>query len=164
MPSINLQVSYCGENQEVAVIEMEGFIDSTTTPEITSVIDRQLDLGINRMIINLKNVDYISNSGWDALLSKLKKMRETGGDIVLAKMAKNIQELFELMELSYVFKFFTTVGNAKTHLLSRGKTPKAKPEKIPETLTDLRKSHPPIPSVSNNNLLGLELPDRDRLN
>jgi anti-sigma B factor antagonist len=164
MPSINLQVSYLGENQEVAVIDMEGFIDSTTTPEITSVIDRQLDLGVNQMIIHLKNVDYISNSGWDTLLSKLKKTREKGGDIVLAKMAKNIQELFELMELSYVFKFFTTVGNAKTHLLSRGKTLKANPEKIPETLTDLRKSHPPIPSVANKNLLGLELPDRDRLN
>jgi anti-sigma B factor antagonist len=164
MPSINLQVSYWGENREVALIDMEGFIDSTTTPEITSIIDRQLNLGVNRMIIHLKNVDYISNSGWDALLSKLKKTREAGGDIVLAKMAKNIQELFELMELSYVFKFFTTVGNAKTHFLSRGKPPKAKPEKIPETLSDLRQSHPPIPSLANKNLLGLELPDRDRLN
>jgi anti-sigma B factor antagonist len=164
MPSINLQVSYFGENQDVALIDMEGFIDSTTTPEITSVIDRQLDLGINRMIIHLKNVDYISNSGWDALLSKLKKTRETGGDIVLAKMAKNIQELFELMELSYVFKFFTTVGNAKTHFLSRGKSLKAKPGKIPETLIELQKSHPPIPPLANKNLLGLELPDRDRLN
>jgi anti-anti-sigma regulatory factor len=142
MPSINLQVSYDGENRDVAIIDMEGFIDSTTTSDITSVIDGQLDLGINRT---------------------LKKTRESGGDIVLAKMAKNIHELFELMELTYVFKFFTTVGNAKTHLLSRSRQLKAKQEKIPETLTDLSEIRPPIPFLANKNLLDLELPDKDRL-
>jgi hypothetical protein len=96
----------------------------------------------------LSDVNYISNSGWDALLSGLRKVRESGGDIVLAKMAKNIQELFELMELSYVFKFYTTVSNAKSHFLLRGKQLKRKPELIPETITDLRKNQLRIPSLT----------------
>ena len=75
----------------------------------------------------------------------------------MVKTAKNIQEL------SYVFTFFTTVSNAKTHLLARDKPLKAKQEKIPQTLTDLRKSHPPLPSLADKNLLDLELPDKNRL-
>ncbi len=117
MEGILVNVSYVGEASEVIIIDVEGYIDTTTAPEVARVISEQIAVRKYCLIVNLEGVDYISNAGWDVFISDLKEIRQNNGDLVLVNMTPNVNNIFELMELSLVLKSFLGVEKAINYLL-----------------------------------------------
>ena len=121
MPGITTDITHEGDKNEVVIISVHGYIDSTTTPELSMIIDRQIVDGKYMLIVNLKGVDYISSIGWGVFISNLKEMREHEGDIILINMSSNVHNIFDLMELSSIIKSFDELNKAVEHFLGVGK-------------------------------------------
>ena len=117
MQGILVNVSYVGEANGVVIIDVEGFIDTTTAPEVARVISDQIGVRKYCIVINLEGVDYISNAGWDVFLSDIKEIRQNNGDLVLVNMTSNVNNIFGLMELSLVLKSFLGVEKAINYFL-----------------------------------------------
>ncbi len=117
MEGILVNVSYVGEASEVIIIDVEGYIDTTTAPEVARVISEQIAVRKYCLIVNLEGVDYISNAGWDVFISDLKEIRQNNGDLVLVNMTSNVNNIFGLMELSSVLKSFLGVEKAINYFL-----------------------------------------------
>ena len=112
MPGIKVDITHEGDNSEVVIISVHGYIDSTTTPELSMIIDHQIADGNYMFIVNLKGVDYISSIGWGVFISNLKELREYGGDMILINMSPNVHNIFDLMELSSIIKSFDELNKA----------------------------------------------------
>ena len=93
MPSSRFEIKYEGDDNEVVIIAVHSYIDSTTSPELSKIIDQQIAAEKYKHIVNLQDVDYISSIGWGVFISNLKELREHGGDLVLTHNRRNRHNL-----------------------------------------------------------------------
>ena len=64
-------------NAEQTVIEVAGRLDTTTAPLLDNTINEDAANAIN-LILDLKELEYISSAGLRVLLSAQKKLQKTG--------------------------------------------------------------------------------------
>ena len=114
-----INISYAGNNDELVIISAQGYIDTTTSPELKEVINRQVGSGRYKMIMNLDGIEYISSTGWGVFISELKEIRNNNGDLVLTNMRSNVYNIYELMEFSSILKAFADVKEAIVHFLGK---------------------------------------------
>lgn len=112
MEGIQVSVERAGVNNNIAVIKVGGYIDTTTSAELEHSLDSLLKSGMYKIIIDLGNVDYISSAGWGIFISEIKGIRERGGDLKLVRMIPDVYEVFELLEFHYILKAFDTLDEA----------------------------------------------------
>jgi anti-sigma B factor antagonist len=112
MEGIQVSVEKAGLNNNIAIIKVGGYIDTTTSAELEHSLDALLKAGTNNIIIDLGNVDYISSAGWGIFISEIKGIREKGGDLKLVRMIPDVYEVFELLEFHYILKAFDTIEDA----------------------------------------------------
>ncbi len=112
MEGIQVSVSKAGLKNNVSVIKVGGYIDTTTSAEVERALDSILRAGSYNIVIDLGNVDYISSAGWGIFISEIKGIREKGGDLKLVNMIPDVYEVFELLEFHYILKAFDTMEEA----------------------------------------------------
>ncbi len=112
MEGIQVSVEKAGFNNNIAIIKVGGYIDTTTSAELEHSLDALLKAGTYNIIIDLGNVDYISSAGWGIFISEIKGIREKGGDLKLVRMIPDVYEVFELLEFHYILKAFDTIEEA----------------------------------------------------
>ena len=90
------------KNQEGTklVLAPVGRVDTITSPELEAAI--VLD-GVEELVFDLAQVDYISSAGLRVLLSAQKKMASKSMKIANAKPA--VKEVFDITGFSDIFTF-----------------------------------------------------------
>ena len=90
------------KNQEGTklVLAPVGRVDTITSPELEAAV--VLD-GVEELVFDLSQVDYISSAGLRVLLSSQKKMAGKSMKIVNAKPA--VKEVFDITGFSDIFTF-----------------------------------------------------------
>lgn len=90
------------KNQEGAKLTLApvGRVDTITSPELEAAI--VLD-GVEELVFDLAQVDYISSAGLRVLLSAQKKMAAKSMKITNAKPA--VKEVFDITGFSDIFTF-----------------------------------------------------------
>lgn len=126
MDGIQLSVEQTGAKNDISVIRVGGYIDTTTSAELESALETLLRNGTINIIIDLGNVDYISSAGWGIFISEIKGIREKGGDLKLVRMIPDVYEVFELLEFHYILKAFDTIEDAIDDF-DKGALPASKP-------------------------------------
>lgn len=81
----------------LTTITVEGRLDTTTAPELERVIG-DLD-GVKDLIIDMKNLEYISSAGLRVVL-KAQKTMNTKGAMKLINVGESIMEVFEITGFS----------------------------------------------------------------
>jgi len=133
MVGLDLKISYAGGKQEVVVISARGYIDATTSPEFSKLLEEQLALGKYKYVVNLQGVDFISSTGWGVFIGHLKEIRDNGGDIILTNMVPGVHNIFDLMEFSSIIKDYDSQNKAIAYFLGfevRAETRKAGPSEV----------------------------------
>jgi len=112
MEGIQVSVEKVGLNQNIAVIKIGGYIDTTTSAEFEHSLNSILKSNCYRIIIDLGKVEYISSAGWGIIISEIKGIREKGGDLKLIRMIPDVYEVFELLEFHNILKAFNSLEEA----------------------------------------------------
>ena len=81
-------------NNSVLTIELEGRLDTTTSPELSKELDSALD-GVTKLIFDLEKLEYISSSGLRVLLSAQKVMNAQG-NMIVKNVSEMVMEVFEI--------------------------------------------------------------------
>ncbi|HDP98075.1 MAG TPA: anti-sigma factor antagonist [bacterium] len=145
MEGIQLSVKQAGVDNNISVIKVGGYIDTTTSTELEHSLGNLLSAGKYQIIIDLKDVDYISSAGWGIFVSEIKGIREKGGDLKLVAMIPDVYEVFELLEFHHILKAFETIEEAimdfdkqlsKAQPQPKPVSPKAAPFEVTSNLTD----------------------------
>ncbi len=112
MEGIQVSTRDVGTHNQISVIKVGGYIDTTTSSEVERALNGLLKQGRFQIIIDLGNVDYISSAGWGILISEIKSIRENNGDLKLVKMIPDVYEIFELLEFHHILDVYDTMEEA----------------------------------------------------
>lgn len=152
MPNISVAASAYPPNKEITLISVKGFIDTTTAPEFERVFQTALGEKKFNLIIDLKEVNYVSSAGWGIFVGEIKRIRSQKGNLFLVGMNPEVAEVFELLEFDSILKAFSTVeqavqkGFGKTRP-SKG-TEKASMEPVLETSPAENGQETPVMNIS----------------
>ena len=81
-------------NAEVTIIEVAGRLDTTTAPMLDKAINEDIKDAKN-LILDIKDVAYISSAGLRVLLSAQKKMQKIGS-MKVRNVCPDVMEVFEM--------------------------------------------------------------------
>lgn len=99
--------------KRVDVVTVSGRIDSSTAPDLDTVLTSIVDAGRYRICIDIKNLEYLSSAGIKVLISILKTCKRWNrGDLRLANMPPRIADVFDLAGLTPLFKVYPDVVEA----------------------------------------------------
>jgi anti-anti-sigma factor len=112
MEGIQVSTEVRGTQNQISLIKVGGFIDTTTSSEVERSLHNLLKQNRFNIIIDLGNVDYISSAGWGIFISEIKSIREQNGDLKLVRMIPDVYEIFELLEFHHILDVYDTVDEA----------------------------------------------------
>jgi anti-sigma B factor antagonist len=98
---------------DIAILTMKG--DLLGEPDTTTVRDKIYSLvsdEVKKVVIDLGSVNYMNSSGLGSLISALTTMRNSGGELRLARVGTKVQNLFVITQLVKVFDTYETVDRA----------------------------------------------------
>ncbi len=159
MEGIQVSTEIAGSHNQISIIKVGGYIDTTTSSELERALDSLLKQGRFFIIVDLGNVDYISSAGWGIFISEIKSIRENGGDLKLVRMVPDVYEIFELLEFHHILDVYDTVDEAinKFEMLqAAGKSvareitlPKEETQPQPQTASQAAPAAQPVPVVES---------------
>jgi anti-anti-sigma factor len=83
-------------SEDVTVVEAYGRLDSTTAKEFGERLIALIEAGRATIVIDLKNVVYISSAGFRALLIANRATNEKQGKLALCGVIGEVKRLFEI--------------------------------------------------------------------
>ena len=78
-------------------ISLVGRLDTTTAPELENELT--LD-GINELVLDFTDLDYVSSAGLRVILGAQKAMNKNSGTLVIRNVKPEIMEVFEMTGFS----------------------------------------------------------------
>ena len=90
-----------------------------TAPEIEKGLSALVDDGEKRLVIDLKDLEYISSAGLRSLLALAKRLKEKQGNMVFANLQGQVTEVFKVVGFYSLFTICDSVTDALDRL---GKT------------------------------------------
>ena len=82
------------KNADELVLEITGRLDTITAPALDKTINENLG-EIKSLILDFKNLEYISSAGLRVLLSAQKKLHQNG-TMKLKNVREEVMEVFEI--------------------------------------------------------------------
>jgi anti-anti-sigma factor len=93
--------------KRVDLVEVHGRIDSSTAPQLDQTLQKIIDDGRYRIVVDLAETDFMSSAGLRAMISALKQVRRFNrGDLRISSMPGKVKKAFELAGLMELFKEF----------------------------------------------------------
>ena len=100
------------KTDNVISIKPTGSIELGCAEELEQTINSALNSSCFRIIIDLSMVDHIGSCGWGVMLSKLKKVREHGGDLKIVGMHAEVYDFYKALEFFWVLRAYNTIEEA----------------------------------------------------
>ena len=92
-----MQIKKTIQNEQ-ATFALSGRLDTTTAPDLEKEVKGCID-GLNTLIFDVKELDYISSAGLRVLLSAQKVMNKQGS-MIIRNANEVIMEIFEVTGFS----------------------------------------------------------------
>ncbi len=86
-----------------ATFAISGRIDTATAPEVDEFVNKNLD-GVQNLILDFKEVNYVSSAGLRVLLSLQKKMM-VKGEMKLINVNDAVSDVFEVTGFDEILTF-----------------------------------------------------------
>ena len=92
---------------DVAILDLSGRITiGEGTLILRSQIQKLLDAGQSKFLVNLADVDYIDSAGLGELVTSFTTVRNKGGQLKLLNLTRRVRDLLQITKLLTVFEAF----------------------------------------------------------
>ena len=112
MQGINLSYSYIGAMGDIILLKLKGFLDTTTSAEVSAKLREMLNSNRYQHIIDMSSVNYVSSAGWGVFVGEIRNIRENGGDLKIVQMTPDVYDVFEMLEFDKILDYYETIEEA----------------------------------------------------
>jgi len=85
------------DRESLTTLQIGGFLDAHTAPSLEDAIQKLMDDRRFKIIVNFKDLNYISSAGLGVFMGFIEEIREQGGDIKMSNMTSKIYRVFDLL-------------------------------------------------------------------
>ncbi len=96
----------------IAVLYIGGFLDAHTAPELESAIQKIIDTEQFKILVNFKELSYISSAGLGVFMGFIENIRNHEGDIKMSNMTPKIFRVFDLLGFPTLYDIVDTEEEA----------------------------------------------------
>ena len=85
------------ESNAVNVLDLKGYLDAHTAPELEKTFQKLLEGRKFSIVVNCKELTYISSAGLGVFMAYIEDVRKNNGDIKLSNMSPKVYNVFDLL-------------------------------------------------------------------
>jgi anti-sigma B factor antagonist len=112
---VTLDVESRQTDSGVTVLVPSGRLDVVGAPALKEAVSEAMKKnGHPKLVIDMEGVTFVDSSGLGSVVSALKQVRTSKGDLRLAAPNQQVRVVLELTTLDRVFPYFATVEEALT--------------------------------------------------
>ena len=97
---------------DVITIILKGRIDASVAPDMEQKLLSLISGGSCKLVADLSEVWFITSAGLRVLVASLKEAKRGRGDLRLAGIQGQVQEVLDLTGLSTIVKIYTSAEDA----------------------------------------------------
>jgi anti-anti-sigma factor len=97
---INIQ-----RNGDEVVVALNGELDTVTTAQMGEELNRIIEMASNQLIIDCKDLEYISSSGLRFFMQLKRHSEQQNGTVTLINMNQDVKEVFRISGFHHIFNF-----------------------------------------------------------
>lgn len=94
------------------ILSIAGRIDTATAPALEKAINKEIDNGNRKILLNFSSVSYISSGGLRVLLATAKKLKSPGDKYALCSLAAEVNKILKLAGFNTIFSIYPSEGEA----------------------------------------------------
>jgi anti-sigma B factor antagonist len=91
------------EHDGETVLSAAGELDVNTAPELREQLARLVNDGARQIVVDLADVSFVDSTALSVLVSALKRLRQSDGDLALASPTPSVRRVFEITGLTRLF-------------------------------------------------------------
>jgi len=90
------------------LVTVSGQIDSLSAPDLEQCLLDMVEAGKKNLVVNLRDVTFISSPGLKALLAAQIRTRKKlpPGELVISEIPPHLKEVLDLVGLHHLFNFY----------------------------------------------------------
>jgi anti-sigma B factor antagonist len=94
------------ESEGVHVLDLKGYLDAHTAPKLEEAFTNLLNARQYRIVVNCKDLSYISSAGLGVFMAYIEDVRKQKGDIKLSNMSPKVYNVFDLLGFPLLYEIF----------------------------------------------------------
>ena len=111
------------ESSSINVLDLKGYLDAHTTPQLEGVFQKLIDEKRFNIVVNCKDLTYISSAGLGVFMAFIEDVRKHSGDIKLTNMSPKVYNVFDLLGFPLLYEIFKEEQDAITRFFDKSKNP-----------------------------------------
>ena len=92
-------------NGDEVVVALNGELDTVTTAQMGEELNRIIEMASNQLIIDCKDLEYISSSGLRFFMQLKRHSEQQNGTVTLINMNQDVKEVFRISGFHHIFNF-----------------------------------------------------------
>lgn len=94
------------------ILSLNGRIDTATAPELEQAINKIIDGGQRKILLDFAGVSYISSGGLRVLLATAKKLKNPGDKFGICALSPEVMKILKLAGFTSIFSIYASEGEA----------------------------------------------------
>lgn len=110
MSKLNYSTS---RNRDIVIINISGELDIDTAHILNENAKREINGGVNKMVIDMKDISHITSTGLGVLLNIKGLLQKYNGDVkIFSSDNYGINKIFRMHGFTNLFELFNDMDNA----------------------------------------------------
>jgi anti-sigma B factor antagonist len=109
---VDVHIEKVEPHSDIVVVRINGSLDTVAAYTFHEKMDRLIERGVYKFIINLEKLDYISSAGIGVFPGVALDLQKHHGGLVFINVSKKIYKLFEMIGLTTIFSIKETKEEA----------------------------------------------------
>jgi anti-sigma B factor antagonist len=102
------------------LLTIKGRVDSASSPQLEQALEAAHDRGIYKIVLDLSELEYMSSSGFRALIAAQRASKSHHhGEVVLAGLPEQIRPALDMAGFAELFEIFDRLQAAQDYINSR---------------------------------------------
>lgn len=112
----DIKITQSDTPEGISVLTVDGHLDSVSSTALERKLKSVISASIHKIIVDLRDVTYISSGGWGIFVGEVRRLREQSGDVVLVGMSAEVYDVYELLGFNDILRAFNTTDEALVYL------------------------------------------------
>ncbi|MFA6541891.1 MAG: STAS domain-containing protein [Bacteroidota bacterium] len=108
----DFKVTVRERNDKIHILELKGYLDAHTTPILEEAFQKLLNEKKFRIIVNCRELSYISSAGLGVFMAFIEDVRAELGDIKMSDMTPKVFNIFDLLGFPMLYDIVRTEEEA----------------------------------------------------
>ena len=87
------------------ILQVKGRLDTNAAPLLGEAVEESVVDGVNHLVIDMADCDYVASSGLRVILAAQKKMNSVPGTMVVKNVIGDVMEVFEMTGFADILTF-----------------------------------------------------------